>query len=180
MPESYGTSGGGLLLHISGFSGEPGFRFPAEMPPRSGPGDIDPAVAERMRTMSPSGTVLVWPMQMRLGWPARSMGYWHDGYYGWGSHGWASGMDRKPRTAWGYEVKAGMPPFEGAVIPLEPLWTGLAINTGVFGAVVFAGGLALGRGRGAWRRRRGRCVACGYEVGILDKCPECGRARLEA
>lgn len=64
------------------------------------------------------------------------------------------------------------------ILPLRPLWPGLAINTIFYGAaiwMVWAGAGALRRGV---RRRRGRCVRCNYDLrgrasGAVV-CPECG------
>ncbi len=63
------------------------------------------------------------------------------------------------------------------VIPYSPIWTGLLGNITALGAS--AAGLAwLARSAVRLRRRRsGRCESCGYEVGTLDACPECGRGR---
>jgi len=61
-----------------------------------------------------------------------------------------------------------------------PLWPGFAINTLIYAAalwMLFAGPFALRR---ANRRRRGRCVVCGYDLRGRGrgqehaKCPECG------
>lgn len=60
-------------------------------------------------------------------------------------------------------------------IPVRPVWSGLLANVGVFALAA----MALLTTPGCWRRyvRRweGRCVACGYELGGLPRCPECGR-----
>lgn len=60
-------------------------------------------------------------------------------------------------------------------LPLEPVWPGFALNVAMFG-----GGLWLIlRGRGAVRRhlrtKRGQCRECGYPIGSLQVCSECGR-----
>ncbi len=66
--------------------------------------------------------------------------------------------------------------LSGRVLPLLPMWTGFAANT-VFYAVVLwlliPGPFVLRR---VIRHRRGRCVACGYDLGHAehDTCPECG------
>lgn len=60
-------------------------------------------------------------------------------------------------------------------IPLRPIWPGLLANTLFYAALVFLplAGLRLARSRR--RRRRGLCVACGYELGHgIAVCPECG------
>ncbi len=60
-------------------------------------------------------------------------------------------------------------------IPLRPIWPGFALNTLLYGAACWtlvSGPCTLRR----WRRvRRGSCLACGYPVVGLGRCPECGR-----
>jgi hypothetical protein len=86
----------------------------------------------------------------------------------------------------GWEVNAayswpgGMP----RVLPYHPLLIGFALNTVVYGILIWIlirGSFAL---RSFIRRRRGRCPMCGYdlrgappEVGAGDGCPECGWKR---
>ena len=68
-------------------------------------------------------------------------------------------------------------------LPLLPIWPGFAINTAVYALLLFIGWRAPGVIRRAVRRRRGRCVACGYDRGGLDAgaaCPECGVATRPA
>lgn len=64
-------------------------------------------------------------------------------------------------------------------LPIMPIWSGLLINTliyGVLGGVVVFGPGAVRRARRERRRRQGRCVACGYDLAGLPGCPECGLA----
>lgn len=66
------------------------------------------------------------------------------------------------------------------VTPLRPMWAGLLGNTLVYAALVLApwSGVRLVRTRR--RRARGRCVACGYELGEgVAVCPECGLGRAK-
>lgn len=59
--------------------------------------------------------------------------------------------------------------------PLRPIWTGLVGNTAFYAAITL--GLLVGVRvlRTRRRRARGRCVACGYELGDgVGVCPECG------
>ncbi len=76
-----------------------------------------------------------------------------------------------PATATGSAVPRD--PDKGAV-PLRPLPLGLAANTLLFAAPPFIVLAAIPAGRRALRRRRGLCPVCGYAVGGLDRCPECG------
>ncbi|MDY7109254.1 MAG: hypothetical protein SYC29_11525, partial [Planctomycetota bacterium] len=66
------------------------------------------------------------------------------------------------------------------VLPLRPMWPGFLINTLFYAAVLWLlipGPFMLRR---LIRRRRGRCVKCGYDLrGALPGagCPECGWER---
>jgi hypothetical protein len=68
-------------------------------------------------------------------------------------------------------------------IPLIPIWRGLAVDAGFFGAawalVVVLPIAAFRWARDARRRRRGWCAACGYDMqGVSGApCPECGLTR---
>ena len=89
------------------------------------------------------------------------------------------------------EVEGGIvcpirPPSESIVderlLPLRPLWPGFAVNTLFYTAVLWlplCGPFVLRR---QIRRRRGRCIRCGYDLrGDLDAgCPECGWNREES
>ena len=69
---------------------------------------------------------------------------------------------------------------EWRVLPLTPIWRGLVVDV-AFWAVVAAmlvEGTRYARRR--WRRSRGRCVSCGYVLGTLTRCPECGYAHAAA
>ncbi len=61
-------------------------------------------------------------------------------------------------------------------LPLGPIWTGLAINTVFYAAILWpliCGPFALRR---LIRRRRGLCRKCAYPMGNSNVCTECGRA----
>jgi len=64
------------------------------------------------------------------------------------------------------------------VLPLQPRWLGLAVDTALYAVAVWIavpGPLLLRR---TLRRRRGQCAACGYNLHHVDHraCPECGAA----
>ncbi len=64
-------------------------------------------------------------------------------------------------------------------LPLLPIWPGFAVNTVFYAALLWpliCGPFALRR---HLRRKRGLCVACGYDLrGDLTRgCPECGWRR---
>ena len=62
------------------------------------------------------------------------------------------------------------------ILPLEPIWTGLAVDAIVYGALLWLVTLGPRTMRRLVRRARGRCVRCGYRLTGLtaDRCPECG------
>jgi hypothetical protein len=71
----------------------------------------------------------------------------------------------------------------GSVALIVPTWISFprfAANVAMLTPITFAGIVlvvfAAGRARRAWRRRAGRCAACGYDARGLSKCPECGSA----
>ncbi len=62
------------------------------------------------------------------------------------------------------------------VLPLRPLWLAFAVNSlfyAIVAGIVLASIVALRR---LIRRKRGLCVACGYDIRHAehDVCPECG------
>jgi len=62
------------------------------------------------------------------------------------------------------------------VLPLRPIWQGFAADVAVYWAAWLAGMMLVTWGVGAWRRKQGWCVRCGYDlIGTSDRpCPECG------
>ncbi|MFI4881408.1 MAG: hypothetical protein ACIAQU_02360 [Phycisphaerales bacterium JB064] len=62
-------------------------------------------------------------------------------------------------------------------LPLLPLWPGFLINTLFYALLLFIAWRTPIFVRRTLRRRRGRCVGCGYDRDGLDPgaaCPECG------
>ncbi|HZW07726.1 MAG TPA: hypothetical protein VFF65_11450, partial [Phycisphaerales bacterium] len=63
------------------------------------------------------------------------------------------------------------------IVGLRPVWAGLAADV-AFWSAAWLGVLSLiAAWRASRRRRRGRCVSCGYDrLGLVpaDRCPECG------
>ncbi len=69
-------------------------------------------------------------------------------------------------------------------LPTRPMWLGLLVDSAVWGVVslcMLSLGWWVAVGRRQWsRRRRGACLACGYDLrGVAGAvvCPECGAAR---
>ena len=68
--------------------------------------------------------------------------------------------------------------FDARALPLRPIWPGFAINTIFYATILWLlipGPFVLRR---YIRRKRGLCVACGYDLRHAehDACPECGAA----
>jgi hypothetical protein len=88
-----------------------------------------------------------------------------------------------PVHPWSHERPFSTRPF-AAVIPLQPIWGGLAINTALFGgayALVLPSSLWLaGAARRRRRAARSLCTSCGYDLkgAPSGACPECGKAAL--
>ena len=61
-------------------------------------------------------------------------------------------------------------------LPLIPDWPAFLGSVLLYGALSFAGVTAWRSARGWRRRRRGRCVGCGYNLtgNVSGTCPECG------
>ena len=63
-------------------------------------------------------------------------------------------------------------------LPLRPIWYGFVLNTALYGSaawLLICGPFVLRRSR---RRRHGKCVACGYPIGMSEVCTECGFALI--
>lgn len=117
-------------------------------------------------------------VEHRLGWPAHSAVryerlWWHvrdfpsipspvAGVWNGGAQApaWASPMGLR----------------KGLRLAVRPIWSGLAVNAVVYGAMVLPGLLGLRAGWRAAARKRlaGTCTACGYPRGVSEICTECG------
>ncbi len=112
--------------------------------------------------------------QYRVGWPLNSMQY--------------RGPDDSRPSPSNSLVRLytnGIPVFAfeplglqaNRALPLKPLWRAFGVNTVVFAAfaefVWQLWKLPL-RIRLRNRKRKGLCLACGYAVEDLERCPECG------
>ncbi len=86
---------------------------------------------------------------------------------------WQQGVWSIERTDPFPELPGRQVPY---AIPLYPIWTGFAVNTVFYAAILsllIAGLFAL---RGFIRTRRGLCPKCGYPMGESAVCTECGKA----
>jgi hypothetical protein len=68
---------------------------------------------------------------------------------------------------------------ETLALPLHPIWPGLLLNAGFYGAIWAMPLVCLPLLRTRRRRRKGRCPRCGYDLkhALEPGCPECGWRR---
>ena len=119
-------------------------------------------------------------LRTSAGWPWRALR--SDDYAATGRRdGRMSILARTPRASLpGGLVVPSRSPIPGLAdfaLPLLPLWPGFLINTLFYALLLFGAWRLPGVLRRAVRRRRGRCVGCGYDRQGLDTdapCPECG------
>jgi hypothetical protein len=66
--------------------------------------------------------------------------------------------------------------YDFRALPLRLIWPGILINSIFYAALWMMTLIAPGMLRRRWRRRCGRCAACGYDLRgqIEARCPECG------
>ena len=109
-------------------------------------------------------------LQYSVGWPLRSLqaqSHFRNGQ--WIRDSWL--LPLVPRTnLFGFESQPEL--------PLRPIWSGFAVNTVFYAALLWLpirGPFVLRR---HIRRKRGLCVSCGYDLRHADHeaCPECGLA----
>jgi len=69
--------------------------------------------------------------------------------------------------------------YSPVVIPTRILWLGFIGNTALAAVVLITAGAAFKTYRTSRRRRKGRCLACGYDLSgqTTPGCPECGAER---
>lgn len=110
-------------------------------------------------------------------WPKESMRRntsWGYVLIGWPMRAAAAHCDPKPESVpihqWRDAVYVG-----STLIPLQPLWPGLLANTFFYATFALTPMVLLRWRRARRRRARGKCVACGCELGEdVAVCPECG------
>ena len=91
---------------------------------------------------------------------------------------WWLGQNREAITEWCITVPWLYQYTRTRALPLLPIWPGFAVNTIFYAAILWpliCGPFVLRR---LIRRKRGLCVACGYDLRHADHnaCPECGLA----
>ena len=67
-------------------------------------------------------------------------------------------------------------PWSDGVLPVLPVWPGIVVNSLVFAMPWYGCYAAAASAKRAWRRRRGGCPECAYDIqGAFEGgCPECG------
>ena len=86
-------------------------------------------------------------------------------------------------------IELPLSPFTGGmgylskVLPLRPIWPGFAMNTLFYAVIVWVLWSSPFAARRFIRRKRGRCIKCGYDLrgssgGGGEVCPECGATTL--
>ena len=63
-----------------------------------------------------------------------------------------------------------------ALLPTHPIWSGMIINSVMYAALIWLLFASMTMIRRQSRRRRGRCINCGYPLGESVVCTECGRS----
>jgi len=107
------------------------------------------------------------------GWPLPALSYMADDVSQAGGGGWW-----RTRGAIVLGTRSNGLPI---LLPVRPVWPGVAMNSALFGVAAFG---AIELTAWGWRAgvrlvrgRRGHCPSCAYDLrGIRGRCPECGRA----
>ncbi len=79
------------------------------------------------------------------------------------------------------EIHVGLASGYQIVVPLRPIWPGVAINTLFYAAILWLLTLGPFTARRMIRRKRGHCIKCGYDLSHAEHevCPECGVAVVD-
>jgi hypothetical protein len=90
-----------------------------------------------------------------------------------------------PGSRTGYACPSFIPtaePSRHRCLPTAPIWPGFAINTLLYGVILWLLFAATGMVRRRRRIERGLCPRCTYDLrgALADGCPECGWKRREA
>lgn len=106
------------------------------------------------------------------GWPLPALGFhFHGRGRGNTTTGdVVGGIELSPRATGGW--------YDPRALPLTPIWPGLAVDLAVATALMILVLDGFRTIRTTFRRRRGRCASCGYDLRGLahSRCPECGQA----
>jgi len=97
---------------------------------------------------------------------------------------WLSGPSLLSSAAIDNPVRTQAPgafAFSSEFLPLRPIFPGFLVNTLFYAAMWFGIFFGVAALRRFIRKRRGRCVKCGYDLrgDVAAGCPECGWGRLQ-
>lgn len=145
---------------------------------------ISPEQIERTREIRVIEQAVGWPVPSMYGRVRYRLGDVADPVHGFPWEGpryeWAV---RIPRLGTNYNGDP-IPVLQDPILPLRPILSGTALNTGFFALLFYAVWIVVYRfwrlltgARARERFARGECVRCGYSLGDLHTCPECGTAR---
>lgn len=145
---------------------------------------LSPSKIERTRELRVIEQAVGWPVPSMYGRIRYRLGDVPDPIAGFLWEGprfeWAV---RIPHFATNYDGSP-IPAFDDPILPLRPILAGTALNTGFFALLFYAVWIVVRRiwrlltgARARERFARGECIRCGYTLGGLLACPECGHAR---
>jgi hypothetical protein len=107
------------------------------------------------------------------GWPCRALFHAQ-----WGTIGWTE-VDQAGLLNLNANKEETDTASNRWLFPVLPLWPGFAIDTLFFAAIWFGVFFGFASGKRAIRRKRGRCLRCGYDLrgDLAAGCSECGSGR---
>jgi hypothetical protein len=115
-----------------------------------------------------------------FGWPRPALWYRINGvsYFGVSARGRVLSRAAATDLDGGYLLRGSLQTrgYTFRALPYHIHWPGLITNTALFAILWFMLLFIPGAARRTLRQRRGRCLACGYDLRGLtaDRCPECG------
>ena len=116
------------------------------------------------------------PMEDARGWPLLSM--WCEYEYVWPPGAWRTNIEHGAMSVPMTRAGRGRRPITMG-LPLRPIWHGFLANSAFYAVLLYSLTGAPFTVRQSRRRRRGRCLSCGYDLRGRPSqgCPECGWRR---
>lgn len=141
--------------------------------------DLDTPSQEFQATeyLAPGELLIEYRYIIGYGWPMK--GFWCE------PHRTIGSTNRRELLSQGGFIKIPLSSWQGKfprVLPTRIIWPGFAINTIFYAVIVWLLWSSPFAARRMIRRKRGRCIKCGYNLrgDYLTGCPECGLGREEA
>ncbi len=179
------TWGAWAIGHTSGwldeewtlfYPGSYGFDEPNDPTPPPKLGPLPRWVIRDFKLLDPRTDVLS-VSTVATGFPFRAMAHvrWHGIHYPPGTPIQKSTAQRIEGFAQGWHMRNFPGTSASLVIPLRPIWLGLAADVAFWSFASAAVLIGIVQLRCAHRRRRGLCTVCGYNLrGTTEpRCPEC-------